>query len=303
MTVFCSGASGYIGGAILRCLAAHETTPPLGGVQRPRSLPAGITPFVTGDLAQPGFLLPQVDVVIHAAGLGHRRGVTRDIWRRANVDAAVNLACAARQAGAKKFILISTAHVHGRVSARMVCDTSPPNPMDFYAESKVEAEHDVAAAFGPGLVIVRPVAVIGPACPGNIPLLLKCLTRGIPLPFGAIANHRSFIERDDLARIVLAAVRSKNPPESILAAHPETISTPDLVRALAEGLGVRSKIPAWPPEILAIAAKLLGRSAMWQSLAGNFKANPAAARAMGWEPAQTLAESFRITARYYNTTR
>ena len=57
----------------------------------------------------------------------------------------------------------------------MVTDRTPPNPMDLYAESKLQAEYDVAAAFGPGVSIVRPVAVIGPACPGNMPLLLKLL--------------------------------------------------------------------------------------------------------------------------------
>jgi UDP-glucose 4-epimerase len=301
LTVFCSGATGYIGSAILRCLAANDIEV-FGGTRRAALLPAGVKPCVTGDLAQPGFLLPAVDTVIHAAGLGHRRRVSRDIWRRANVDAAVNLARAARAAGAKKFILLSTAHVHGRVNDRMVTDTTPPNPMDFYAESKLQAEHDVAGAFGPGLTIIRPVAVIGPNCPGNIPLLLKALRRGIPLPFGALDNRRSFIERDDLAKILLLAVLSPQAPESILAAHPEAISTPELIRALAEGLDVRPRIPNWPPQILGLSANLLGRAAMWQSLSGNFTANPAAARALGWNPAQTLAESFRHTSRYYDTT-
>jgi UDP-glucose 4-epimerase len=91
-------------------------------------------------------------------------------------------------------------------------------------------------------------------------------------------------------------------PESVLAAHWESISTPGLVQALAQGLGVTAKLPSWPTHGLAAAAMLLGRSAMWQSLSGDFVANPAAARALGWEPAASLAETFHATARYYNTT-
>jgi UDP-glucose 4-epimerase len=302
LTVLVTGATGYIGGAILSGLR-DAGLDVLAGVRATSALPAGATVLLTGDLAEPGLKLPPMQAVIHAAGLGHRRGVSTAIWRRANVDAAVNLARAARDAGAKRFILISTAHIHGRVHDGVVTDTTPPNPMDAYAESKLQAEHDVAAAFGPGLCLIRPVAVIGPGCPGNIQLLLKLLARGIPLPFGAVQNRRSFIERGDLARIVRAVLQAPVMPESVLAAHWETISTPGLVQALAQGLGTKAKLPACPTHILAAGATLLGRSAMWQSLSGDFAANPAAARALGWEPATSLAETFQATARYYNTTR
>lgn len=302
MTVLVTGAAGYIGGAILQGLR-EAGIDVLAGVRATAALPAGATVLLTGDLAEPGLKLPPMETVIHAAGLGHRRGVATVTWRRANVDAAVNLARAARKAGAKRFILISTAHIHGRVHEGMVTDTTPPNPMDAYAESKLQAEHDVAAAFGPGLCIIRPVAVIGPGCPGNIQLLLKLLSRGVPLPFGAVQNRRSFIARDDLAQIVRAVLQAPAMPESVLAAHWEAISTPNLVRALARGLGTTARLPAWPPHILSAGATMLGRSAMWQSLSGDFAANPAAARALGWTPAASLAESFEKTARYYNTTR
>ena len=299
--VFCSGATGYIGGAILQALAAEGITA-IGGLRAAAPLPCGITPFITGDLAAPGLRLPPVETVIHAAGLGHRRRVSANSWRRANLEAAVNLARAARAAGASRFILISTAHIHGRAHARPVSDTTPPNPQGAYAESKLQAEHEAAAAFGPGLSIIRPVAVIGPGCPGNIALLLQLLVRGVPLPFAAIENQRSFIHRDDLARIVLAVLRSPAPPESVLAAHPEAISTPGLIRALAAGLGVPDKSFPCPPRLLALAAALLGRGGAWQSLAGNFIANPAAARQLGWNPQESLAESFHQMARYHSTT-
>jgi UDP-glucose 4-epimerase len=299
--LFCSGATGYIGGAILRALA-DEGIAAIGGVRAPAALPPGIAPFITGDLSTPGLRLPPVETVIHAAGLGHKHRESAKTWRRANLDSAVNLARAAAAAGASRFILISTAHIHGRAPTRLVNDTSPPNPQGAYAESKLQAEHEVAAAFGPGLSIIRPVAVIGPGCPGNIALLLNLLARGVPLPFAAIENQRSFIHRDDLARIVLAVLRSPAPPESVLAAHPDTISTPALIRALAAGLGVADKSFTCPPRLLGLGATLLGRSATWQSLAGNFIANPAAARQLGWKPQESLAESFHQSARYYNTT-
>lgn len=270
-----------------------------GGVRQHRALPAGITPLITGDLADANLDCAGLDAVVHAAGLGHRRGVAPQIWRRANVDAAINIARLAKSAGVKRFVLISTAHVHGRVHDGIVSDDTAPNPMDDYAASKLEAEQAVAGIFDDGLSILRPVAVIGPHCPGNLQLVMKLLHRGLPLPFGAIANRRSFIDVRDLAQLTQAVLRAPAPPIILLAASPEAIATPALIQALAEGMRVRPNLLPFPPAILAAAAKMLGRAAMWQSLAGSFAANPLAALELGWAPANSLRESLTKTGQAY----
>jgi nucleoside-diphosphate-sugar epimerase len=288
--IFVTGAGGYIGGAIARNLAGSGLAV-TGGIRRYTALPSGVSPVITGDLATAQLRLERFDSVIHAAGLGHRRGVPESVWRSANVDAAINVARQARAAGVKKFILISSAHIHGRVHDGVVTDTAPPNPMDHYAASKLQAEETVATAFGPGLTIIRPTAVIGPRCPGNLQLLMKLLQHGIPLPFASIANQRSFIDVEDLACLALLVLQSVAPPPFILAAYPDSIATPELIRALANGMAVRPRLLPCPPGLLAAGASLLGRAAMWQSLAGDFIASPQAALALGWTPAKTLVES------------
>jgi len=293
-----TGAAGYIGGAIAGQLVKNGFSV-RGGVRADCALPSRITKLITGDLAATRVDLAGLDAVVHAAGLGHRRGVPPAVWRSANVDAAVNMARLAKAAGVRRFVLISTAHVHGRVHPAIVSDDTPPNPMDDYAASKLEAERAVAEIFGEGLSILRPVAVIGPHCPGNLQLLMKLLDRGVPLPFGAIANRRSFIDVADLARLVQSVLQAPVVPEIVLAASPEAIATPKLIQALAEGMGVRPKLFAVAPSILAAGAKLLGRAAMWQSLAGSFVASPQAALRLGWAPAESLQKSLIKTARAY----
>ena len=296
--VLVTGATGYIGGAIARALVAPGVTV-LGGVRQNARLSQGITSLVTGDLARTTVDLDGFDAVVHAAGLGHRRGVAPGVWRSANVDAAMNMARLAKAAGVPRFVLISTAHVHGRVHNGVVTDHTPPNPMDDYAASKLEAEHCVSAIFGSGLSIVRPVAVIGPACPGNLQLVMKLLRRSVPLPFGSIENRRSFIDVDDLARLVAAVLGAEVPPKTLLAASPEAIATPELIAALAKGMGMQVRLPAFPPAILAAAAKILGRAAMWQSLAGSFVASPQAALQLGWTPETSLRQSLIKTGQAY----
>jgi UDP-glucose 4-epimerase len=298
MNVFVTGAGGYIGGAVAGGLAAAGVAV-RGGVRRAVVLTAGVEAVVTGDLADRAPDMRGCRGVVHAAGLGHRRGVPEAVWRRANVDAAVNVARAARAAGVARFVLVSTAHVYGRVYDAVVADGAAVGPMDDYAASKLEAERAVAAEFGDGLTVVRPVAVIGPGCPGNLQLVMKLLGRRVPLPFGAIGNRRSFIEVGDLARLVLAVLRAEAPPSVVLAAHREAIATPDLIRALARGMGVRPVLFGCPPALLGAAARVAGRAAMWQSLAGSFVADPRAALALGWAPQETLAESLVRTGGAY----
>jgi nucleoside-diphosphate-sugar epimerase len=67
-------------------------------------------------------------------------------------------------------------------------------------------------------------------------------------------------------------------------------------------MGCAARLPPFPPALLGAAARLTGRAAMWQSLAGSFVASPANALALGWAPAKTLHQSLAETGRYYNTT-
>lgn len=292
--VFVTGAAGFVGRELCRVLAGAGVAVQ-GGVRGAVVLPPGVQAVVTGDLGTARLDLAGLDAVVHVAGLAHRRGVSPEVWMRENCAAAVNVAMQARQAGVGRFVFISTIGVHGRAVAGLVDEGAAVAPADDYARAKLQAEQALRAIYGEDLVVVRPVAVVGPHCPGNLPLVMKLLRKGVPLPFGSIRNQRSFIDVGDLARLVVMLLQAEAAPPLMLAAHPAPVATPDLVRALARGMGIGARLAPCPPPILALAAKLAGRAAMFESLAGDFVVNPAAALDLGWRPALSVAESLEKT--------
>ncbi len=241
------------------------------------------------------------DGFVHAAGLAHRRGAAVAEAMAVNRDGAAHLARAARLAGIARFVLISSAGVHGRALAAPLTETSPIAPADGYAASKAAGETAVLAELSgsaTALAVVRPTAVIGPGCPGNLDLLMRAIHAGVPLPLGAIRNRRSFVTIGPLcALIALCLGEAAAAGEVFLGADATPIATPDVVRALAEGLGRPARLVSLFPRILAAAGRALGREAMMQSLIGDFVVDAARARThLSWAPAADSVQGLRTTA-------
>src|SRR5215468_10006687 len=111
MLLALTGATGFIGQYLLREMPKRGYRV-RALLRRPASMPMQTSSAVIGDLARPQNMsaaLEGVDAVVHSAGLAHAMsGVPEDDYRLINTEATIRLARAARRAGARRFVFLSS---------------------------------------------------------------------------------------------------------------------------------------------------------------------------------------------------
>jgi UDP-glucose 4-epimerase len=131
--------------------------------------------------------------------------------------------------------------------------------------------------------------------------LVGLVDRGWPLPFGAIHNRRSFIGVDNLADFLVAC--SSHPRasgETLLIADGRDVSTPELIRAIAGGLGRDARLVPVPAGVLRSAGRLLGRASEVERLVGDLRVDSSRARGLlGWSPPVPFEAGILTMTRWY----
>ena len=151
------------------------------------------------------------DVVYHVAGIAHVNADPKmeALYYRVNRDLTVEVARAAKAAGVKQFIFMSSQivfHESQSLKSEVLTADTKENPNGFYGDSKLQAEkglHELECdAFK--VCILRPPMIYGPNSKGNFPRLVK-LAQKTPL-FPAWHNKRSMLYIDNLAEFVKQAI-------------------------------------------------------------------------------------------------
>jgi predicted dehydrogenase/nucleoside-diphosphate-sugar epimerase len=168
--VLVTGATGFIGGRVAELLALKDGWQVRALVRQPGSasrLARLPVEMVLGDLGQPKELARAVadcDAVVHCA-IGTAYGNRKEIFE-VTVEGTRRLAAAAKAAGVRRFVHVSTMAVHGKEAIGVLDESSPVRPSrgDDYAESKIEAERLIERAVRDGLpaTILRLANVYGP---------------------------------------------------------------------------------------------------------------------------------------------
>jgi UDP-glucose 4-epimerase len=291
-----TGGAGFLGAALANRLAADGHT-----VYALDDLSAGDRDalgedvvFTRGDVRDvPRLwsLLAGVDVVYHLAA---RVSVSESIlypvdYNAVNTGGTVSLLSAARDAGIRRVVFVSSGTVYGQSETQPIKEGARPNPLNPYAVSKLAAEHYVRAIsdlYRIEAVILRVFNAYGPgqatppAHPPVIPHYLRQVLGGGSLVLhGAPAGGqtRDFIYVDD---VVEALVRSGT--AGGLSGHTLNIgsgkatSIADLVRSIERATGRGAKVIESPEQSGGVS---------------RMQADIQAAReTLGWMPAVDLDE-------------
>ena len=248
-TVLVTGAAGFIGSAAVRAFSGARWDVRAAARDAARVVAPGVEWRAIGDITAPRAwdgITQGVDCVVHAAARVHvRRDLATDpraAFHEVNVAATRRLALQAASDGVRRFIFVSSIGVNGsRTRARGFTEADAPQPQNPYTRSKLEAENalfDVARDTGMEVVVLRPPLVYGYGAPGNFRMLANWIRRGWPLPFGAVVyNRRSVLYLDNLTDAMLRSATHPNAAGKVfLVADRETVSTAQLIRAMAEAM-------------------------------------------------------------------
>ncbi|MGH6951911.1 MAG: NAD-dependent epimerase/dehydratase family protein [Vitreimonas sp.] len=191
MRLFVTGASGFVGGAVTKRFA--ERGDAVLAMSRSEKSDAAIAALggtpVRCDLENvTAAHIGNAETVVHCAAFVDQWG-PRDAWKRFNVDGTTRMLAAAREAGVRRFIYISTESVlwNGQ-HLRGADETYPlaPNSPYPYAATKAQAELLVTAASagddagGPRFetIILRPRFIWGPGDTTLLPTIEKMAKSG-----------------------------------------------------------------------------------------------------------------------------
>lgn len=305
--VIVTGATGFVGSAVVERLLAVNDVRVLAGTRNIRGAwPAGVESLSLPDLENCGEIpaLPGVDALVHCAARVH---VMNDHsadplaeFRRCNVDGTLNLARQAAASGVRRFIFISSIKVNGEstIIGQPFHPEQEPTPEDAYGISKLEAElglMSLAQDTGMEVVIIRPPLVYGPGVKGNFARMMSLISKGLPLPLGAIHNKRSLVGIDNLVDLIVRCIDHPAAANQVfLAGDGEDLSTTELLRGVAEAMGRPAHLLPVPARLLSLTAALLGKRAVAQRLLDSLQVDISKAHdLLGWIPPVPVKEGLK----------
>jgi len=288
MLLALTGATGFIGQYLLRELPKRGYRLRML-LRRPASVPMLTASAVIGDLARPQNMsaaLEGVDAVIHSAGLAHgMSGVPEDDYRVLNTEATIGLARAARRAGAKRFVFLSSIRAQcGPTSDTVLTEAVEPRPTDAYGRSKLAAERGLAE-LDLDWVSLRAVLVYGPGVKGNMAQLMRLARSPFPLPLASLRARRSLLALENLSAAIEAVLAAPGTLRRVvIAADPQALTVAEMIAAMRRGLGRQPHVFPLPSALIELLLRAAGREEIHQRLSGSLIADSSALISLGWAP-------------------
>lgn len=193
------------------------------------------------------------DVVYHVAGIAHVNADPKmePLYYKVNRELTIEVAKAAKAAGVKQFIFMSSQivfHESQSLKSEVLTKETKENPNGFYGDSKLQAENGLKSLTSltslksltslngnqMKICILRPCMIYGPNAKGNFPRLAK-LAMKTPI-FPCWHNKRSMLYIDNLAEFVKQAI-DRELEGTFYPQNRELADTVEIIRYFAKAAG------------------------------------------------------------------
>jgi nucleoside-diphosphate-sugar epimerase len=241
-SIFLTGSSGFVGKHLQK---AFETEFHIEAYQK------GTAPNISSEM------------VIHLAGLAHDLKKTNN--ESAYFDVNVGLTKLVFDAflaseDSKVFIFMSSVKAAADSLHGILTEEKHPAPQTAYGKSKLEAEKYLLSRELPAnkrLYILRPSVIHGPESKGNLALLQKFVTKGIPWPLAAFHNQRSYCSIQNLTFVIYQLYMQPMIPSGVYnVVDDEPLSTNELITIMAKASGKKARLLAIPRGVIIGISKI-----------------------------------------------
>jgi nucleoside-diphosphate-sugar epimerase len=207
-------------------------------------------------------LIDNVSVVIHLAGKAHdfKTVSNPDEYYQVNTSLTKKVFDSFLASDAEVFITLSSVKAVADELVGELTEEHNANPITHYGKSKLLAEEYILSKeipIGKRVYILRPCMIHGPGNKGNLNLLYKVASKGIPWPLGAFINKRSFCSIDNLMFIIKELIEREDIPSGVYnVADDDSLSTNDVISILAESQNKKPRIGNFSKSLIKALAKL-----------------------------------------------
>lgn len=261
MQILITGIHGFVGSNLVKALAPYHTIYGLDIVAPEKE---GVVKTFSWDDLDDG-RIPDVDVIIHLAGKAHdtKNKAKADVYFKVNTGLTEKIFDYFKKSQTSKFIFFSTAKAAADRVDGVLTEDVVPSPVGPYGESKIAAEKYILAGAA-GLkeeqryYILRPCMIHGPGNKGNLNLLYKVVSKGIPWPLGAFDNKRTFTSVDNICFVVRQLAERDVDSGIYNMGDDEPVSTNQLIRIICDELGKKVRIWNISKGLMTSTAKLGG---------------------------------------------
>ncbi|REC79845.1 epimerase [Chryseobacterium elymi] len=178
-----------------------------------------------------------VDIMINLVGKAHdhKGTASEEDYFFANVELVKEIFDIFFKSDARLLIHVSSiAVVEEFESEKPLEEESICNPFSIYGKTKRQAEEWLLKQILPKnkkVIILRPPMIHGPGDKGNLGLLYKIISKGLPYPLASFENSRSFLSVDNFNFFISEIIKNENEIETGIyhICDNEPVSTKDII--------------------------------------------------------------------------